>query len=373
MFIPARFTPAILAALLAVTPAEAQVRTRPIDPVGVAAARQGWKAIDAGEAQAALDQFVKAIERDADVATYRLGAGLALHQLGRSDEARAHLEEAVRLDPGLTPASVLLGLVLHRAGQLDAAIRVYEHALEHAPGDPQIVPRLDAWRQEASLQGSFQQSMSTNFTVLFEGPAEQQLAARALELLEAAYWRIGGALGIYPAEVITVVLYTGQQFSDVTRSPRWAAGLYDGRIKVPMLGALDHPDELERVLAHELTHAFVHALAARGVPQWLNEGLAGVFERPDLSWAQAIVREAPSLVPLDRLHGDFSGLSPAGARLAYAESALAARYLLDQSGPSPLVALLTDLGGNVGFAESFNQRILIPYETFAANWAAQAR
>ncbi len=261
------------------------------------------------------------------MATYQLGAGLALHQLGRSDEARAYLEEAIRLDPGLTPASVLLGLILHRAGDLGAAVRVYERALEHAPGDPQIAPRLEAWRREASLHGTFQQSMSTNFTVLFEGPAEQQHAARALERLEAAYWRIGGALGTYPAGVITVVLYTERQFSDVTRSPGWAAGLYDGRIKVPMLGALDHPDDLERVLAHELTHVFVHSLAARGVPQWLNEGLAGVFERADLSWAEATVRQAAALVPLDRLHGDFSGLSSVGARLAYAESALAARYL----------------------------------------------
>jgi len=373
MPVRSRFISAIAVVLLAGAPAGAQVRTRPIDPVGVAAARQGWKAIEAGQPQAALDEFVKAIGRDADVATYQLGAGLALHQLGRAAEARPYLENALGLDPGLTPASVLLGLVLHRAGELDAAIRVYEQALAYAPGDPQIVPRLEAWRTDASLQGSFRQSMSTNFTVLFEGPAEQQLAARALELLEAAFQRIGGALGTYPSEVITVVLYTEQQFSDVTRSPGWAAGLYDGRIKVPMLGALDHPDELERVLSHELTHVFVHSLAPRGVPQWLNEGLAGVFERADLSWAEPIVRAAPALVPLDRLHGDFSGLSPAGARLAYAESALATRYLLDQSGPSPLVALLTDIGAGVEFTQAFNQRILIPYQTFAADWAAQVR
>lgn len=361
-----------VAVLAAATPV-GQVRTRPIDPVGVEAAQQGWKAIEAGRPQEALDQFVRAIGRDADVATYELGAGLALHQLGRAAEARPYLEAAVRLDPGLTPASVLLGVLLHRAGELDAAIRVYEQAAEHAPGDPQIEPRLQAWRKEASLQGAFQQSMSTNFTVLFEGPAERQIAARALELLEAAYWRIGGALGTYPAGVIAVVLYTEQQFRDVTRSPGWAAGLYDGRIKVPMAGALDHPDELERVLAHELTHVFVHSLAPRGVPQWLNEGLAGVFERADLSWAEAIVHQAEALVPLDQLHGDFGGLSPDGARLAYAESALAVRDLLDQAGPAPLVALLVDVGAGTPFAEAFDQRILIPYDRFAASWAGRAR
>ena len=215
--------------------------------------------------------------------------------------------------------------------------------------------------------------MSTNFTVFFEGPAEEVLAARALELLEAAYWRIGGALGVYPAEVISVVLYTTEQFRDVTRSPAWAGGLYDGKIRVPVGGALEHPDELRRVLAHELTHAFVRSLSVRGVPQWLNEGLAGVFEQTDLAWAEEIVREARSLVPLEQLHGDFGGLSPGAAAVAYAESALAARYLLDQAGAAPVVALLTDLGNRVAFADAFSQRILLPYRDFQGAWLAQLR
>ena len=56
-------------------------------------------------------------------------------------------------------------------------------------------------------------------------------------MLEAAYARIGAALATYPAEPITVVLYTREQFQDVTRLPTWAAGNYDGRIRVPV------PDE----------------------------------------------------------------------------------------------------------------------------------
>lgn len=351
----------------------AQTRTRPLDPQAAAEARQGWRAIEAGRAADAFGHFDAALARDPDVAPYQFGAGLAAYLLGRPEVARGRLEAALRLEPALTAASVLLGEILHQAGDLEGAIGVYEAARARAPADRQIAPRLDAWRAEASLQDSFQRSMSTNFTVLFEGPAEQPLAQKALELLEAAYWRIGGTLGVYPAEVITVVLYTREQFRDTTRSPGWAGGLYDGRIKVPMQGALEQPDELGRLLAHELTHALVRTLAPRGVPQWLSEGLASVFERGDLSWAESVVREAEALIPLDRLHGTFSGLSPAAARLVYAESALAARALLDQAGPAPLVALLTDLGNQVPFADAFSQRILIPYETFAADWAARVR
>jgi hypothetical protein len=360
-------------ALLLSGPASAQRITHPLDPEGLAESRDGWSAIQAGHAQEAARHFRAAIARDADVSTYHLGAGVAAYQLGRNASARAFLEEALRLDGGLTPASVLLGQILHQQGDLDQAIQVYADALARAPGDKMLTARLEAWRKEAALHQDFQRSMSTNFTVLFEGPAEQPLADKALAVLEAAYWRIGGALGTYPPDVITVVLYTERQFQDVTRSPGWAGGLYDGRIRVPVRGALEHPEEFARVLSHELTHAFVYSLATRGVPQWLNEGLAGVFEQGDLSWARETVSGARALIPLDRLHGDFSGFSSDEARLAYAESALAAKYLLDRSGPAPVVALLTDLGNGAGFEAAFEQRILVPYRQFETDWAAQAR
>ena len=65
---------------------------------------------------------------------------------------------------------------------------------------------------------------------------------------------------------ISVVLYTSEQFRDITRAPSWAAGAYDGTIRVPMRGALDEETELDRVLAHEFTHSLVRTLATRSLP-----------------------------------------------------------------------------------------------------------
>ena len=343
------------------------------DPRSVTLGRAGWQAIEGGRAQDAAGLFEKAIAIDPRSATYRLGAGLAAHLLGQPAVARTELEQALQLDPGLTPASLLLGVLLYRENDLQGAIRVYEEAAARAPDDPQFAARLERWRKEAELHDAFRLTMSTNFTVLFEGPAEESLASKALEVLEAAYWRVGTALFTYPPDVLTVVLYTQEQFRDITRSPGWAAGLFDGKIRVPVRGALEHPQEFERVLTHEFTHALVRSLAPRDVPVWLNEGLAGVFERGDLGWAEETVRDAKALIPLERLHGSFSGLSGADAKLAYAESALAARYLLDQAGAPPVVALLRDLGSGVEFSEAFSQRILMPYADFQATWARSLR
>jgi tetratricopeptide (TPR) repeat protein len=343
------------------------------DPKSVMLARDGWLAIQEDRAQDAADLFERAVAIDPGSPTSLLGAGLAAHLLGRSADAKTRLEQALQVDPALTPASLLLGALFYRDGDLDGAIRVYEAAAARAPDEPQINARLERWRREASLHDVFRRTMSTNFTVLFEGPAEEPLAAKALEVLEAAYWRVGTTLFTYPVEATTVVLYTQEQFRDITRAPGWAGGLFDGKIRVPVRGALDHPEEFERVLTHEFTHALVRSLAARTVPTWLNEGLAGVFERGDLSWAVATVREAKAIIPLERLHGPFSGLSDGDAKLAYAESALAVRYLLDQSGAPPVVALLQDLGRGVEFTEAFNQRALMSYVDFQAAWLAQVR
>lgn len=291
-------------------------------------------------------------------------AGAAAASAGKLQEARQQLASALQRDPAFTPASILLGEVLYRMGELDAAILVYDQALAHAPNDGQILKRLGEWRKESELHARFGQRLSNHFTVMFEGPAEAALAERAVALLESAYQRIGAALYTYPAEVITVVLYTREQFRDITQSPEWSGGVFDGRIRVPVQGALQNMREFERILAHEFTHALVRSVAPRGVPTWLNEGLAVLFEGGDLTRKQAQLRQAAALLPLKQLEGSFRGLDSKNASLAYAQSAVAASALLEQAGASAVMNLLTDVGSGTPFAVAFERHILMSYEEF---------
>jgi hypothetical protein len=175
-------------------------------------------------------------------------------------------------------------------------------------------------------------------------------------------------LGTYPPAPIPVVLYTAEQFHDITRSPAWAAGAYDGIIRVPMGGALDKRGELERVLAHEFTHALVRSLATAGVPAWLNEGLASALETGDLDWAQSVLavqaRAGRPAVPLRALPSSFSRLPGDQAALAYALSAVAARRLLDEAGGFAIANLLRDLGAGVNFDKAFLHRIQRSFADF---------
>jgi hypothetical protein len=122
--------------------------------------------------------------------------------------------------------------------------------------------------------------------------------------------------------------------------------------------------ELERVLAHEFTHALVQSIAPRGVPTWLNEGLAVLFEPTGDAWATAQLAGAERRVPLAQLAGGFDGLSGADARLAYAQSAEAVRALVDHGGAAAVAAMVQDIAAGHSFEAAFERRMFMPYESF---------
>lgn len=87
---------------------------------------------------AGLDLADRALRIDGDtVAAYYLKAG-ALGRLGRDDEARAALEEALEREPDNYVTWVLLGDRAAAAGDERAAARAYARAAELNPRDPEV-------------------------------------------------------------------------------------------------------------------------------------------------------------------------------------------------------------------------------------------
>jgi tetratricopeptide (TPR) repeat protein len=339
-----------------------------VDPRTALLERDGFAAIGVGDAHRAAEAFRAALAADPKNARLHLGAGIAAYLERRDADARAALERALTIDPSLGHAREILGQVLRRQGDLAGAIRVYDALIALKPDSTDAAATLDRWRRELELHDRMLQAVGNQFTVSFEGPEEELLATRALESLNRAYWRIGGVLGTYPANPIAVVLYTNEQFHDITRSPAWSAGAYDGTIRVPMRGALDKAGELDRVLAHEFTHALVRTLASRGVPAWLNEGLATALEGDNLSWAEARLREGGRAVTLKGLGTatrSFGQLDSADAQVAYAASAIAVGRLLDEAGGVAIANLLRDLGEGAELEAAFERRMPRSFGAFA--------
>jgi tetratricopeptide (TPR) repeat protein len=337
-----------------------------VDPRTALLERAAFEALNAGRAHDAAGLFRDALAGDPNNARLHVGAAAAAYLERRDDDAAAEAERALRRDATLAQAGEILGLARHRLGDLAGAIRAYEALTAIIPTDTNAAETLERWRREADLHDRMQHAIGAHFTVSFEGPQETALAEQALDALDRAYWRIGQLLNTYPYAPVPVVLYTAQQFSDITRAPAWAGGAFDGSIRVPMRGALDNPAELDRVLAHEFAHALIRSLATRGVPGWLNEGLATALEtgRPDD--AERRVAETHAGVPLGALRGSFGRLTGEQAQVAYATSAIAARRLLDEAGGVAVANLLRDLGDGVDFDAAFLHRIQRTFAEFQA-------
>jgi tetratricopeptide (TPR) repeat protein len=351
---------AVLLTVLVVSPAPGIAAQEPLP------APEAWEALERGNAEKAASIFREELERSPSNAMLNYGAGYAAFALGRTDAAISFLKHAIEFNPRLVQAMVLLSQVAYQAADLDLAVATLEKAAALVPRDRRIAQQLEQWRREAALHGRFEERTTARFKVLFEGAAEKAIGDRVATVLESVYWRIGKTLNTYPSQTLTVILYTNRQFQDITRAPAWAGGGYDGRIRLPVGGALRSPKTLERVVTHEFVHAVIHDAAPTGAPTWVNEGLASYMESTDRAWVAAVLRRADGRIPIEDLANGFDQFDGGTALVAYAESLVAGQLLCERLG-SNLGPFLQMLGNGHTVDQALSTHNVQP-EAFYAEW-----
>lgn len=146
--------------------------------------------------------------------------------------------------------------------------------------------------------------------------------------------------------------------------PGYAVGVAYPALNLVLL-TLSAPDtwerpDLERVFVHELAHVATHrATAGRGVPRWLDEGIAihvageRSLERVQVLWEGTV---GGRLIALDDLSESFPARST-HVSLAYAESADFVAWILRRSpdGPDKLRAMLGRISRGQSFEEAVRQ------------------
>lgn len=329
-------------------------------------APEAWAALERGDADKAASLFREALDRAPQNALLHFGAGYAAHLQGRRDAAIGSLKRAIEYNPRFVQALVLLAQVAYAGADLDLAIRSLEKAAALVPGEPRIQQQLDQWRGESAIHARLDERPGVRFRVLYDGASDQTIGARVAGVLERAYVNIGRTLNTYPPETLTVLLYTKRQFRDITRAPAWAGGGYDGRIRIPVAGALRTPAVLDRVVTHEYVHAVIAATAPRGVPTWVNEGLASWLEGGDRSWVARALRATDEVFPLEDLDGGFGDLDGDSALVAYAESHVAGRLLCETLGAN-VGTFLQMLGSGHTVDQALSTHGVQP-ESFRAEW-----
>jgi len=187
------------------------------------------------------------------------------------------LEDLLSRSPAHGRAAKLLGEILYREGRVAEAIQWWELAVATGDADD-AAERLRAARRELEVESGLFLVRTINFDV--RGPPDAagmertRFAGRHLEEIQE---EAGRRLGVFPRERIQVILYPRSAFSAVTDVHGWVAGLFDGKIRIPLPDENDSGESLRRVLRHEFAHWAVHTRAP-GVPSWVHEGIAQVFE-----------------------------------------------------------------------------------------------
>jgi tetratricopeptide (TPR) repeat protein len=278
--------------------------------------------------------------------------------------AEAEARALLRRSPDCAPGHVVLGRIYYQRGDFKAALAEWEAARKLAPMQFQGLDALIAQaKKEMGVEGELGRKESSHFQVSFDGRDDQEVARKAVEILEEARGVVGRALDYFPQDAVPVILYPRETFRDTVGPPAWADGLYDGKIRLASAGALSRPDRFKAVLFHEYTHAVVHRLAAGSrVPTWVNEGLAQYAE--SLAGARPSQVRLTRYIPLPSLHGSFTGMDERTAEVAYEESRLAVAELISRHRAYRVKELLERLGKGRSFETAFEDTYVFSYESY---------
>jgi tetratricopeptide (TPR) repeat protein len=331
----------------------------------------GSARLQQGDHRGARDAFEEALRYvDTDSAAH-LGLGIANFHLKDDRAAERELERAIELKPRDKTAYQVLGDLAYRRDDLGAAMSNWEKALEIDPSDAALNSRLERIRREHRTEKDFNRDVTSHFSIKYEGREKIEAGRIVLRILEDAYAEVGRALSYYPDQEIAVILYTNQQFQEVTDAPGWSSGIYDGKIRIPIGGIEQETPGLRKLLVHEYTHAAVRAITRR-VPTWLNEGLAQHFEGREISSHQKEIlsqhAQAGKLPALMTLEGSFMGLNGPQAAYAYLVSLSVVRHMVDRFGMYRIKMVLVELAAGADTTTAINNALLVSFADFERGW-----
>ncbi len=288
---------------------------------------------------------------------------LALRQY---NESYNHLLAAHGSDPGSPDVLKMLGYSAYYADGPEKAVWYWKQSVAIRP-DPMLDRQIRQTEQEAQVESNLQQAESYNFVLSWEGSqAPAAFGREILETMERQFRELEISLHFTPREPVQVILYSSQQFADITRAPAWAGALNDGKIRVPVQGLTSMTPDLAQVLQHEMVHSFVYQFIQGRCPTWLNEGLAQMLSGKDSSrYGSMLVRVySGTRVKMSGLEGSYTRFNGQQAGVAYAVSLAAAEMIRDQYGDYMFPSILEALRAGESLEQALWSVLRLKYEDF---------
>jgi tetratricopeptide (TPR) repeat protein len=274
---------------------------------------------------------------------------------GSYQNAETVLRLGLQLQNNNQDVHYLLGEALYAQEKISEAINLWSAGLLLGPY-PAMARSLDQARQEAKVHEGLGGQQSAHFILRYDrAVSDQQLGQQILASLEGHYAQFSTGLVSQPPATIVVILYPDQDYYNVTRSPGWAGGLFDGKIRIPTRGLTRVTPQLTQTLIHELTHAFL-ASVPQEIPIWFHEGVAQLMEGASSAGQKqrlAQLRRNDQILPFSSMGKSFMNLSDSAAEVAYLQSLSTAEYFVAQFGRPALRNLLDLMSKNYNFENAF--------------------
>ena len=304
----------------------------------------------------------------------------------RYDDARRWTAQAVQADPTNPHAHALAGDLAYLAHDLAGARRAWEHALKAEPRLRPLQERLMQVAQEERADTG--QALQRAGVFHISAPAGATVDLRkALDELQAAQAFLERRLPCRLEGPISVLVYDPEVFYGSLHVPTEVAGLFDGKIRLPLFRGQDIPTtdrtikhpvpvspSFKAVIWHELAHAAVHQLAHGAAPRWVHEGVAQAVQEqvePIPTDALRIAfrrKDVPSLKLLEGRSADFGQAVPIEAGVFYQTAWAQVAYLLEHRGWTGLRRLLDELGAGRASTEALQQVTALNEDAWMRQW-----
>ena len=325
----------------------------------------------------AAESFDRALQLYPENQRFAILRGIALYSGKRYDEAAIMLEQLRYAVEDNAVILYYLGRVRYDTGNLTEAIDAWDKALIIDPTNKAIAGLLDKARREIPAESHMKKGFGSKFIISYDEGSKSDIADDVLEVLDAAYNRVGSDLFHYPVVTVPVILYTRKEYRIATDSPEWSGGQYDGKIRLPIGGISKLNPILRGVLAHEYTHVVVSELTKNNCPGWLNEGLAEIEGRkeydPPLAALEAASRNG-AFLPFSALEKSWSSVGTKDIMLAYQQSYSIAKFMVANYGWYKVREILVNLGDGMSIDDSIAKALRdygLGYKQIIQEWQEQ--
>ncbi len=300
---------------------------------------------------------------------------MAAYHDRRFEEALSYAKQAVRESPDHPDAYVLLGELYYLRQDLDKAKESWERALKLAPSRADVRKQLEKLGWEEPIENGLSRNDTYPFVVRFaEGQGSIDLGSLR-NLLRNTYRVVGQQFQLFPEYPIAVILYPEADFQKVKGLSHQVAGLYDGKIRLPLRKSgpgTSNYAQIERVLRHEYTHALVYDLSKGRCPLWLNEGVAVLQEAqvyaPNVELALKTIQEGKALSWQQLFQKE--SYEQDKLELYYGHAYLITQYLVKRWGWTEMVGLLKRFGQGYPLADAIRAEYKTDLVTLEKEWLA---